>query len=140
MYFMSSSRAWLLGLIVVLSGCAAPHQSFVNLPAGYFADSKGAIGIAMTDVPPPDTYFPGADCLLCIATASMVNSSMTSAVRQWPNDDLKGLKEEMAALLRAQGQTVVMIDKPIKVADLPTRSNPQEGFARKDFSSIKASA
>lgn len=141
MHLVSSFRVWLLmGLLVMLAGCAGPKQSFVNLPKDYFATGKGTIGVAMTAIPTPDTYFPGADCLLCLATASMVNRSMTEAVRQWPTDDLKLLKEEVAGLLRAQGQTVLVIADPIKVADLPTRSTAEEGFARKDFSSIKKSA
>ena len=96
------------------------------------------MGVASTALPVPDTCFPGAHCLLCLATASMTNNAMTTAVRQWPTDDLKNLKEEVAALLRAQGQTVVVINEPIKVADLPARNAPQAGFAPKDFSSIKA--
>lgn len=138
--YLTSCRAWLLGLIVLLAGCAAPQQSFVNLPADYFTSGKGSIGVVATPLPTPDTYFPGAHCLLCLATASMTNNAMTTAVRQWPTDDLKNLKEEVAALLRAQGQTVVVIDEPIKVADLPARNAPQAGFAPKDFSSIKAPA
>lgn len=137
--YLTSCRAWLLGLIVLLAGCAAPKQSFVNLPADYFGSGKGAIGVASTTLPVPDTYFPGAHCLLCLATASMANNAVTTAVRQWPTDDLKNLKQEVAALLRAQGQTVVVIDEPIKVADLPARASPQEGFALKDFSSVKSS-
>lgn len=136
--YLTSCRAWLLGLIVLLAGCATPQQSFVNLPADYFGSGKGSMGVASTALPVPDTYFPGAHCLLCLATASMTNNSMTTAVRQWPTDDLKNLKEEVAALLRAQGQTVVVINEPIKVADLPARNAPQAGFAPKDFSSIKA--
>lgn len=140
MFLMSSCRAWLLGLLVLLVGCAAPQPSFVNLPKDYFASGKGSIGVASTTLPVPDTYFPGAHCLLCLATASMANNAMTTAVRQWPTDDLKGLKEEVAVLLRAQGQTVVVIDEPIKVADFPARNAPQEGFALKDFSTVKASS
>lgn len=137
---LTSCRAWLLGLVVLLAGCAAPYQSFVDLPPDYFATGKGAIGVASTALPSPDTYFPGASCLLCLAAASMTNNAMTTAVRQWPTDDLKTLKDEVAALLRAQGQTVVVINEPIKVADLPARNAPQEGFALKDFSTIKAAA
>lgn len=137
---LTSCRTWLLGLIVLLAGCAAPQQTFVNLPSDYFASGKGAIGVASTALPTPDTYFPGASCLLCLATASVANNAMTTAVRQWPTDDLKNLKDEVAALLRAQGQTVVVINDPIKVADLPARNAPQDGFALKDFSAIKAPA
>lgn len=137
MYLMSC-RAWLLGLVVLLAGCAAPQQSFVNLPDDYFSSGKGSIGVVSTSVPAPDTYFPGANCLLCYATASVANNSMTSAVRQWSTDDLKNLKEEVAALLRAQGQTVVVINEPIKVADLPARNTPEAGSALKDFTTVKA--
>lgn len=136
--FLKACRAWLLVCVVLLVGCAAPQQSFVNLPADYFSSGKGAIGVASTPLPAPDTFFPGAHCLLCLATASMTNNAMTTAVRQWPTEDLKNLKEEVAVLLRAQGQTVVVIDEPVKVNDLPARSAAQAGFAQKDFSAVKA--
>lgn len=139
MYLMPC-RAWLLGLLVLLTGCAAPKISFVDLPSDYFASDKGTIGVVTTALPTPDTYFPGASCLLCLATASVANNAMTNAVRQWPADDLKNLKEEVTALLRAQGQTVIPIAEPLKVVDLPTRNAPQDGFALKDFSAIKAPA
>ncbi len=141
MYLVSSIRAWLLlGLVALLAACAGPQQSFVNLPKDYFTTGQGTIGVAMTAVPKPDTFFPGADCLLCLATASMVNRSLTDTVQKWPTNDLDSLKEEVAAMLRAQGQTVVVIADPVKVDDLPKRTTVEDGFSQKDFSSIKTSA
>lgn len=138
MPFALTGRAWLVAaLAALLVGCAAPRQSPVVLPQDFHSRSNGTIAVAMTEVPTPDTAFPGADCLLCLATASMMNRSLTDAVRQWPTDDLKVLAEEAAALLRASGHTVVVLADPVKLDSLPDRSGAEEGFSRKDFSSLR---
>ncbi len=137
-FMESASRARLFAIIALsalLTACAAPKQSLISLPDGYHTQPRGAIGIVMSEIPKPDTAFPGADCLLCLATASMVNRSLTDAVRQWPTDDLKALSEEAAAILRAKGHAVVLVKEPLKIADLPDRA-VADGFARKDFAGV----
>jgi hypothetical protein len=129
--------AALLAAVSLLAGCAAPVQNPVPLRAEAFATPGGRIGVLTTAIPKPDTQFPGAGCLLCIATASAVNSKMTDHVRTWGLEELQPLKAELSQLLRARGQEVVLIEEAIDVAALPERSNPGENQARKDFSALK---
>lgn len=134
-----SSRIALLFLLAALlvSGCATPPQSRVGFAGNYFDTRTGRIGVVMSEIPKPDTAFPGADCLLCLATASIANSDMTSVVQTWSADELSPLKAELAATLKARGQHTVTINEALKMESIPDRSGAEPGFARKDFSAWK---
>ncbi len=135
-------RLWtlLITAFLLLSGCAAPRQETISLSSDFFKTGTGSIGIAMPDAPKPDTFFPGADCLLCIAAASVNHRSLTNAVQAWPTDEFQSLKQEMLTLLKAQGQRAVLIEEPLKLQDVPDRKNATPGQARKDFSSLQQRA
>lgn len=135
-------RLWtfLISALVLLTGCATPRQEPINLSADFFKSGAGKIGIAMPEAPKPDTYFPGADCLLCVAAASVNHRSLTTEVQSWPTDEFQSLKREMHALLKSQGQHAVLIEEPLKLQDLPDRKEAAPGQARKDFSSLQQRA
>jgi hypothetical protein len=126
-------------VVLLLQGCAAPRQASVQLPSDYFTSRTDRIGVAMSALPKPDTAFPGAGCLLCMATASAANGQMTKAVQAWPNDDVKPLKADVAKLLKAKAQQVVEIAEPIELDKMKDRANAEAGFSRKDFSSLRTS-
>lgn len=130
--------AWLCA-IALLAGCAAPVQNPVGLAGDYFSARSGRIGVAMTAIPAPDTNFPGADCLLCLAAASVANREMTTAVATWSTEDLKALKAELVAALAARGQQAQAIDEPLKLDALPERA-AEPGMARRDFSAVRQRA
>jgi hypothetical protein len=127
----------LLATALFLGGCATPPQAPVNLAGDYFATKPGRVGIATNELPKPDTFFPGAGCLLCLATASIANSELTTHVRTLNTDDLKPLKADLAKLLRAQGLEVVLIDEALKLDTFPDRASPAPNTARKDFSALR---
>ena len=83
-----------------------------------------------------DTFFPGADCLLCLAAASMTNNALTTHTRTLPLDDLNRMKSDVAEVLRKKGQTVTVIEENIKVADLP-KSQGGPNKSPVDFSSLR---
>lgn len=128
---------WLLAA-ALLAGCGTPPQTPIGLNGDYFTTRSGRIGVAVSELPKPDTVFPGADCLLCLAAASIANNAMTSSVVTWSVDDLKPLKGELATLLNARGQQAVALDDALKFDALPDRSGAEPGFARKDFTAFKA--
>jgi len=121
----------------ILVGCAAPPQLPVAVRSEALA-AKPRIGVAMTALPKTDTAFPGADCLLCLAAASVANSSLTSHVQTLKTDDVAPVKADVAELLRAKGLDVVVIDEAIDLKTLPAVSSVQQNFARQDFTSLKA--
>lgn len=131
----------LLAASLILVGCASAPQLPVNLAGDYFSGTAktGRIGVVMAELPKPDTEFPGAGCLLCIAVASGMHSSLTTQVRTLSTDELKPLKADLVTLLKQRGLDAVAIDEPVKVRDLPDfKSAEPNSFSRKDFSALKA--
>lgn len=131
------SAGAVLACVMLFAGCAAPLQTPVPLAAEFAAAKAGKVGVVLSELPKPDTFFPGAGCLLCIATASAVNSSLTTHTRTLNADDMKPLKEDLGKLLRAQGLQVVVLDEPLKLDALPDRASPAPNQARKDFASLR---
>lgn len=131
----------LLAVAMVLGGCASAPQLPVNLAGDYFsgAAKTGRVGVVMAELPKPDTEFPGASCLLCIAVASGAHSTLTTQVRTLSTDELKPLKADLVALLKQRGLDAVAIEEPLKIKDLPDfKAAEPTNFSRKDFSALKA--
>lgn len=126
-----------IGVVVLAVGCAAPRQHFVELDKSAVNGKAGKVGVAMTPLPKPDTRFPGADCLLCIATASLLNSSLTSHTQKLPPEGLPELKDMIADLIRKNGGEAVVITDEMKIDALPDFEKKGPNIARKDFSGLK---
>lgn len=128
--------------LALLAGCAAPPQAPVDIGADYFAPGKAKtsrVGVVMADLPQPDTQFPGAGCLLCIAVANGVHSQLTTEVKTFSTAELKPLPADLVTVLKARGQDAVLIDGPLDITALPNLPSAGEATnkARKDFSSFK---
>ena len=141
MTLRSASLAVVLVVTTWLAGCAGPVQQPVDLAADYFAAAKakpGRIGVVMADLPKPDTEFPGAGCLLCIAVANGVHSALSKEVQAFSTAELKPLPADLVALLKKQGLDAVLISDPLKVTDLPDlgASDPTNK-SRKNFGALK---
>ncbi|MED5619758.1 hypothetical protein [Ideonella sp. BN130291] len=93
----------------------------------------GSVGVAMTPVPKVDTYLPGAGCLLCLAAASLANSSLTAHARTLGAEDLPKLKTEVAELIRKKGGKAIVIDEELKLDALGSFSGSAPNAAKKDF-------
>lgn len=133
-----------LGIAVLLGqaflvGCASQPQFPVPLNGNSLTASSGRVGVAMSPIPTTDTAFPGASCLLCVAAASVANSTLTTHAKTLGPEDLPKLRTEVADLLRKQGVNVVEITTDIKQDDLPSFSgNGVPNVAKKDFSKFRA--
>ena len=141
MTLRSASLAVVLVVTTWLAGCAGPVQQPVDLAADYFAAAKakpGRIGVVMADLPKPDTEFPGAGCLLCIAVANGAHSALSKEVQAFSTAELKPLPADLVALLKKQGLDAVLISDPLKVYDLPdlAASDPTNK-SRKNFGALK---
>lgn len=130
-------NASLLAAVLALTGCAGTPQSEVALAPGSLSAQSGRVGVAMTTIPKVDTMFPGADCLLCLAAASIANASLTSYAQTLPTDDLAKLKLEVADLVRKKGANVMLIDESINLESLPDWNTAAPNIAKKDFTSLK---
>lgn len=126
-----------LAAATLLAGCAGTPQQPVSLSKDLLAPANGRIGVAMTAVPKADTTFPGAGCLLCLAAASAMNSSLTTHTKTLGVEDLPQLKKSVAEQIRKSGVEVVEIDADIKLDDLPRAGASGPNIATHDFSSFQ---
>jgi hypothetical protein len=143
--FMSSRFSTALSALLVasfLAACAGPVQQPVDLPGDYFAAGKSKpsrIGVVMSELPKPDTQFPGASCLICLGVANVAHSALTKEVQTFSTNEMKPLPADLVALLTKQGLDAVLITDPLKVADLPDLKHADPiNKTRKDFSALKA--
>lgn len=127
----------LVAFVVFLSGCASTPQYPVLLSKDAVGPQAGRIGVVMTSMPELNTFFPGADCLLCMATASMMNSSLTKHARTLTYEDLPELKTEVARLLHMKGSDAVVIDGTLDVEALSNFENKGPNVATKDFTPLQ---
>lgn len=128
--------ALVTSLAIVLTGCAT-RQAALALDQGALNSKSGKVGIAMAPLPKPDTFFPGADCLLCVAAANAMNSSLTQHTRALPTDEFAALQQELALLVKKKGATPELIKEPVDLASLPTFSASGTNVAYKDFTALR---
>ena len=124
--------------LIVLTGCATKPQLPVPMSQAALSTPGTRVGVAMTALPKVDTFFPGADCLLCLAAASVANSTLTSYTQALGYEDLPKLKEMAAELLRKRGLEVTVIAENIRLEAFADKA-VVEGVnqARKDFSPLR---
>jgi hypothetical protein len=123
-------------LSAVLVGCATPQMP-VQLNKDSLGSKSGRVGVAMTALPKVDTELPGAGCLLCLAAASVANSSLTTHARTLPHEDLPNLKNELANVLRKKGVDAMVVAEELKLDALPDAGAKGANVARKDFSALQ---
>ncbi len=132
-----SIRAGLAALAALaLVACATPPQAPIALQKTTVALKSTRIGIAMTTLPIVDTYLPGAGCLLCIAAASVANSSLTTYAKTLTPEDLPQLKQSLAQLIRQRGAEPVVIEEALKTDALPDAATKGPNVPRKDYSGL----
>lgn len=131
-------NAALLTSALLLGACVTAPPKPISLDQNATSLKGAKVGVAMSAVPKPDTQFPGAACLFCLAAANIANLSLTSHTQTLPLEDLPKLKAELAGLLRDKGATVVELPDSFVVASLPDSSGKSENTARKDFSSLRS--
>ena len=123
----------LLALGLIATGCATHVQEPVELKPAAITTQGTRVGVVMTDLPKANTYFPGAGCLLCMATAEMANSSLTKHTKTLTLEDLPTLKDQAAALLRKKGLAVTVISDKLDLSALPKHSTEGQNVAAKDY-------
>ncbi len=127
----------LVAFTLILGGCASAPQLPVDLAQNSLGATTGRVGIGMTALPKVDTHLPGADCLLCMAAASIANASLTAHAQTLPYDDLEKLKNDVAELIRKKGTEVTVIAESLNFDALPDAATKGPNIAEKDFSSLK---
>jgi hypothetical protein len=126
--------AWVMA-VAALTGCATKPQPPVQMKAEAIAP-QARVGVALSALPKADTYLPGAGCLLCLAAASVANSSLTAHAKTLPSDDLAALKAQIVETLKQRGVEAVAIDGDFDVSKFPERAS-QPGQADRDFARLR---
>lgn len=108
------------------------------MPYRPFAEPGLRIGVAMSQLPKVETSFPGAEWPLCRAAAALANAKLTAHTRTLPADELAGLKDDIADVLKRKRQVAVVIDEPIAVDQLPKASGTARNAPARDYASLKA--
>lgn len=122
---------------VLVSGCASRPQEAVRILDTALTERSTRVGVAIAQLPQPDTSFPGASCLLCIAAASAANSALTTHTRTLSTDEFKEVKKLLADRVAKRGASVEVIDTDINLADLPDNDAKGPNIARKDFTGLR---
>ena len=131
-------RVFAIGCVsLVLAACVGPQQKPVTVSDSGTTYKGVRMGVAMTELPKVQMQFPGAGCLLCLAAASLGNSTLSTYTETLPRDDLLAIKSALAKKLQSTGATVTLIDENLILSGLPDFKAKGEGVAPKDFSRLK---
>ncbi|MEY2688811.1 MAG: hypothetical protein RL375_3009 [Pseudomonadota bacterium] len=122
----------------LLGGCAAPPIKPIDVSDSIFSAKAEKIGVAVSVMPKVDTQFPGAGCLLCLATASLNHTKLTAHVQTLPTEDLAKVKDELILLLLAKGLTAIAIEAPLDLDKLGESNRKSDTAARRDFTPLKS--
>jgi hypothetical protein len=130
------TRAAAAAFVVAMTGCAVAPQTPIQLTPSTL-QSKARIGVVMTALPQVEMNMPGAACLLCMAAASVANSSLSTHTKTLPYEDLPKLKNQLAQALGQKTKEVTVIDAPLDLSKLPDAPTKGPNLASKDFSSLQ---
>ncbi len=123
-----------IAVAVSLAACQTAPQNPIALNKDTLGADRGRVAVAMR-IAPPDLYLPGAGCLLCMAAATLANTSLKTYAKTLKVDEMAQAKAEIVEILRAKGVDAVAIDAPLDFAKLPDlKLGPN--MATKDFSSV----
>jgi len=125
-----------LAMLMVVAACASPKRLPVALSPKAVDATAGRIGLMLVLPEKPDTYFPGASCLLCLATANLMHSSLNAYTATLSKAEVLEIKTSLMDVLK---------DKKLEVIELPDASN-LEAFSNlnepqkspRDFSALKS--
>ncbi|WP_221795225.1 hypothetical protein [Oceanobacter mangrovi] len=121
--------------VVAITGCSVAAQKPVALNEEAFTQTN-SIAIIATEVPTPDTTFPGASCLICAGIAIANHSALTEKVVTFSTEELVSLPEDLKQVLAESGKQVVISDKPLVLKSLPDSKSKLENSSKKDFSGL----
>jgi hypothetical protein len=135
--FSRSSAFLLAAAAIFLSGCATKPQLPVDLAPSALKSGNQRVGVAMTQLPKAEVHLPGANCLLCIMTATAANSGLNKHASSLTLEDLAGLKDKAAATLRQNGSNPIVINEPLDLKALLDANASTPNAAKKNFAPLK---
>lgn len=123
--------------VLFVTGCASvPQQSSVNLDLNLIPKEQ-KIGLYVSPIPKITTWFPGANCLLCMGAASLANSSLTKQVETFQAEELAKTQAAITQQLKAKGYDVVVISSLIPEKKLAKIKPAVGSTIAKNYSAYK---
>lgn len=126
----------LAGVVALFSGCVSVQEPIAVTQSIYQDESANRVAVVMTPLPEPDVVFPGAGCLLCLATAEGLHTSLSSHTEGLDGSEFKLSKSHLADRLREKGVDPVVIDEPLVLRELPKVKSSSENAVGYDFSAL----
>jgi len=135
------SLSTLCGMIASLSllgACSTTPPHRAELSTDVVTGKAGKVGVVMSAVPMPDTSFPGASCLLCLAAASVANGTLTKYTHTLATDDVVAYRAAVVNALKTKGADTVEITDVLDVKKLTDVKAPVADSPKKDFKGLKS--
>ena len=123
--------------IAVLTGCATtPPQSSVAFSSSEIVDGD-TVGIYIDELPATGMNYPGAACLLCLATAAAANSGLSGYSKTLSNEELgDDFAKEIYKQFESDGIKSTVLQGEMDLSKLKKASYENDRQARKDYTSI----
>ncbi|WP_188149608.1 hypothetical protein [Teredinibacter waterburyi] len=122
-----------LALIILVTGCAGNIQQPVAF--NYSTIEQGAkVGVVVGPIPTPTMTYPGASCLLCLATAATANASLSAYAKTLDASDLSLVRDDVVASLQSQGFDANVIEEYEDESKLPKIKSEIVNSAKRDYS------
>lgn len=123
---------------IAVSACATRQQPPLDFSKDSLTSPQNqTVGIYVTYPNKADTYLDGANCLLCMATASIANQSLTAHTQTLSLSDLNSLKQDLLKRLQLNNTQVTLIDKKIDLSSLEKFSTDKPNYAHLDYRPLK---
>jgi hypothetical protein len=125
-------------VILLVTACAGAPVHYASLSEEVVTGKAGKVGVIMTAVPRPDTSFPGASCLLCLAAAATANSTLTGYTHTLSTAEVTAYRATVVKAMRADGADAIEITEVLDFKKLPDVKTPVPDAPKKDFKNLKA--
>ena len=83
-----------IAVAVSLAACQTTPQNPIALNKDTLGADRGRVAVAMR-IAPPDLYLPGAGCLLCMAAATLANTSLNTYAKTLKVDEMAQAKDRL---------------------------------------------
>ena len=120
----------------LFAGCATVQP--VHLDQSYWAHKPDSVGVVIVKMPEPRTLKMGAQGLLDIGINALMADSLTKYLNGLNQDDFREAGKVIATHFSKHGVPTKLIPEELDLATVPKAQNPEKGFAKLDFASLKA--
>lgn len=120
----------------LLGGCAAAPP--VHFDQSYWSHKPESLGVVIVKMPKPATLKMGNQGLLDMAINNAMADSLTKHLNTLSMDDFRESGQVIASYFSKHGVPTKLIQEDLDLATLAKTKQAQPGFAKLDYSALKA--